>query len=184
MKDRSVSGVCDIGVAIRVGVVAHIEVQMDELRRSAVQSTSPACHAHHRAASAERQYLARELHDAVGQRLFGLHLILSLAQMLVLSKPALALERLERGIIQVREIQDELQGIVAAQYSPVFREQRLEQALRMMLADIPEIVELQMHVYADREQDLPLEVTESVASNAAGSSKTPAGCGQRVFAMW
>jgi signal transduction histidine kinase len=78
----------------------------------------------------ERNRLARELHDSVSQKLFGLVLSAESAGTLVEGDPAEARAELERLRALAQEAQDELRSLVFELRPPALESEGLAQALR------------------------------------------------------
>ncbi len=86
--------------------------QMEELRQLAEKNAQLAEEARALAALEERNRLARELHDAIKQQLFGLGLTVGAAQQLLQKDPEQAAARLTQMTGMVKQIQEEMDGII------------------------------------------------------------------------
>jgi signal transduction histidine kinase len=78
----------------------------------------------------ERQRIARELHDAVTQKLFSLRLVAEAASVLVVDRPQRAAAELETVRRLAAEVSDELRGVVAGLLPADLTGDGLEAALR------------------------------------------------------
>lgn len=110
------------------------------------------------AALEERNHLARELHDAVKQELFGLNLMLGSIKATAKSNPQAATERINQSIIQVQNIQNELDHIIKALHPASLQSLGLVPALQALSSRM--VIPLNFQVNSGR--DLPLRIEKGI----------------------
>jgi NarL family two-component system sensor histidine kinase LiaS len=116
-------------------MAAQIGRQMAELRLLAEQNAQLAEEARALAALEERNRLARELHDAIKQQLFGLTLTAGSAQKLIEKDPAQAAARLAQITGMVQQIQEEMDGIIQQLRPSSLGDNGLAAGLRALCAE-------------------------------------------------
>lgn len=140
----------------------QIQKQLRDLRNLADTNALLAEEARQLASVEERNYLARELHDAVKQQLFGLNLMLGSIKATASSNTEAALGRLDQAITQVQDVQNELDHIIKALRPASLQRLGLVAALQALTSlwaaqmNIP--VNLQIH----SQRSLPLQIEESI----------------------
>lgn len=136
--------------------------QMGDLRQLADDNARLAAGAEGLARLEERNHLARELHDAVKQQLFGLNLTLGSIQPLLTSKPAIAQQRIEQVIGQTQQIQLELDHIIK-QLRPVsLTDQGLVAAVQALADQWALQTDIPVRVTAQQQRPLPIEFEQPI----------------------
>ena len=139
-----------------------ISHQMGDLRTLADDNAQLSEEAEELARLEERNHLARELHDAVKQQLFGLNLIVGSIDPLIDSKPDLARERLQQIVGQTQQVQQELDGIIQ-QLRPASLQNR---GLAPACADFAEQWAAQANIAttfsAKHDRPLPIKIEQTV----------------------
>lgn len=136
--------------------------QISDLRQLAETNAQLASEAEGLARLEERNRLARELHDAVKQQLFGLNLTLGSLPPLIEKKPDLAHERIQTLITQTQAIQIELDQIIR-QLRPIsLGEQGLVAALRQLADQWSAQTGVVSRLLVQEERELPLPIEQAL----------------------
>lgn len=109
----------------------------------------------------ERNRLARELHDAVKQQLFGLNLTLGSIPALLDKKPDIAHKRLGQVISQTQSIQVELDQVIKQMRPASLQDQGLESAVRQLVAQWSEQTGVATQVTVEQARELPLPIEQA-----------------------
>lgn len=139
-----------------------IASQIADLRELADTNARLADEAEGLARLEERNRLARDLHDAVKQQLFGLNLTLGSIAPLIEKKPNLAHQRLQTVIEQAQAIQVELDQVIR-QLRPIsLSEQGLVTAIRQLADQWSEQTGVVSRVLVEEERELPLPIEQAL----------------------
>ncbi len=143
-------------------MTAQIGRQMEELRQLAESNARLAAEARGLAALEERSRLARELHDAIKQQLFGLGLTAASARELLPAHPEQAAARLEQIGALAQQIQEEMDGIIRQLRPSSLDDKGLADALRDLCAAWQSQTGLPLDLTIQQARALPLEVEHSL----------------------
>ncbi len=139
-----------------------ISQQIVDLHQLAEANARLAAEAEGLARLEERNHLARELHDAVKQQLFGLNLTLGSIPALLDKKPDIARQRLAQVVGQTQAIQEELDQIIK-QIRPVsLQDQGLVTAVRQLAAQWSAQTGVTAEVDAQQEQEAPFRIEQAL----------------------
>jgi signal transduction histidine kinase len=139
-------------------MAAQISQQMAELRLLAEQNAQLAEEARALAALEERNRLARELHDAIKQQLFGLTLTAGSAQKLIEKDPAQAAARLAQITGMAQQIQEEMDGIIQQLRPSSLGDNGLAAGLRELCAEWQRRHAIPVTLTVHEARPLPLNV--------------------------
>jgi NarL family two-component system sensor histidine kinase LiaS len=143
-------------------MAGQIGRQMAELRQLAETNARLAEEARALAALEERNRLARELHDAIKQQLFGLGLTAASAQQLLADHPAKAAARLEQMTEMTRQIQEEMDNIIRQLRPSSLNDQGLADALQSLCAAWQSQTGIPLDLSIQQARPLPLDVEHSL----------------------
>ncbi|HFQ93053.1 MAG TPA: sensor histidine kinase, partial [Anaerolineae bacterium] len=143
-------------------MAAQISRQMEELRRLAETNARLAEEARALAALEERNRLARELHDAIKQQLFGLGLTAASAQQLLAANPEKAAARLEQMAEMTRQIQEEMDNIIRQLRPSSLNDKGLAEALQALCANWQSQTGIPLELTIRHARTLPLDVEHSL----------------------
>ncbi len=129
--------------------------QMEDLRLLATEKAQFA-------ALEERNRLARELHDAIKQQLFGLELTVGSVQQLLEKNPARAAGRLAQMSGMVQQIQAEMDGIIKQLRPSSLGDDGLAAAVRELCADWQEQTAVSITLTIKQARSLPLTVEHAL----------------------
>ena len=139
-----------------------IAQQMSDLRELAETNAQLAEEAEGLARLEERNRLARELHDAVKQQLFGLNLTLGSISTLLDKKPEIARERLQQVVTQTQQIQVELDQIIKQMRPASLQDQGLGSAVRQLAAEWSQQTGIETVVTIQHERTLSLAIEQTI----------------------
>ncbi len=143
-------------------MAGQISRQMQELRQLAETNAQLAEEARALAALEERSRLARELHDAIKQQLFGLGLTAASAKQLLATDPAKAAARLEQITEMTQQIQEEMDNIIRQLRPSSLNDQGLAEALSALGADWQSQTGIPLNLSIRQARPLPLAVEHSL----------------------
>jgi NarL family two-component system sensor histidine kinase LiaS len=138
-----------------------ISQQINDLHQLAETNARLAVEAEGLARLEERNRLARDLHDAVKQQLFGLNLTLGSIPALLDNKPDVARGRLQQVIAQTQAIQIELDQVIKQIRPASLRDQGLESAVRHLVAQWSEQTGVATDVKTEQARELPLPIEQA-----------------------
>lgn len=140
-------------------MAGRIAGQMQELRQLAEDNARLATTASALAALEERNRLARELHDAVKQKLFGISLLTGSIRPLLETNPAVAQERLEHLSRLTSETLEEMDAIIQELRPASLEDRGLAEALGALVENWrgETGIEVRLHVAQAREIPIGLE---------------------------
>ena len=140
----------------------QISGQMADLRQLAEKNAQLAEEARALAALEERNRLARELHDAIKQQLFGLGLTVGAAQQLLQKDPAQAAERLAQMTGMVKQIQEEMDGIIKQLRPSSLGDEGLAAAVRALCDGWGEQTAVSITTTIEHARPLPLNIEHAL----------------------
>ena len=143
-------------------MASQLEKQVHQLRDLADKNALLAEEARSLAALEERNRLARELHDAVKQQVFGLSLLAGSIRPLVGKNPDKATERLQLLERQARDVHVEMDGIIRELRPAYLADKGLGNALREWLDDWSARTGIQAKVSVGSAYELPLTVEQAL----------------------
>ena len=143
-------------------MAGQISRQMEELRQLAETNARLAEEARALAALEERNRLARELHDAIKQQLFGLGLTAASAKQLLTPEPEKAAKRLEQITVMAQQIQEEMDNIIRQLRPSSLNDQGLAEALQTLCADWQSQTDISLDLSIQQARPLPLDVEHSL----------------------
>ena len=130
--------------------------QIDDLRQLADKNAQLAEEAEGLARLEERNRLARDLHDAVKQQLFGLNLTLGSIPALLEKQPDVAETRLQQVINQTGDIQVELDQIIRQMRPASLQDQGLAEALQALADQWTAQTTIPVQLTIQEQRSLPL----------------------------
>ena len=136
--------------------------QITDLHQLAETNARLATEAEGLARLEERNRLARELHDAVKQQLFGLNLTLGSIPPLLTSKPTIAQQRIQQVIEQTQAVQVELDQIIKQIRPASLQDQGLGTAVRQLAQSWSEQTAVATTVDIEHERALPLQIEQTL----------------------
>ncbi len=139
-----------------------IAQQIVELRELAETNAQLAEEVEGLARLEERNRLARDLHDAIKQQLFGLNLTLGSIPALFDSKPQIAKDRLQQVILQTQAIQVELDQIIKQMRPASLQDHGLATAVRQLTMQWSQQTGVATTVNIQHERDLPLPIEQAM----------------------
>ncbi|MBT3389266.1 MAG: HAMP domain-containing protein [Chloroflexi bacterium] len=140
----------------------QIGTQMHDLRALAERNAMLAEEARSLAAVEERSRLARELHDALKQQIFGLSLSANAARQLLEKAPVQAAERLAQLEEQARDIHLEMDAIIKQLRPASLGDRGLASALRQLTAKWQNQHPVKVSLSLQGERELPLSVEQAL----------------------
>jgi len=140
----------------------QIGQQMADLRQLAEKNAQLAEEARALAALEERNRLARELHDAIKQQLFGLGLTVGAAQQLLQKDPEQAAARLEQMTGMVKQIQEEMDGIIKQLRPSSLGDEGLAAAVRALCDGWGEQTAVSITTTIEHARPLPLNIEHAL----------------------
>ncbi|MEM7116961.1 MAG: sensor histidine kinase, partial [Chloroflexota bacterium] len=143
-------------------MASQLEKQVHQLRDLADKNALLAEEASSLAALEERNRLARELHDAVKQQVFGLSLLAGSIRPLVEKNPDKATERLQLLERQARDVHVEMDGIIRELRPASLADKGLGDALREWIDDWSARTGIQAKVSVGSAYELPLAVEQAL----------------------
>lgn len=161
----------------------RIAGQMQELRQLAEHNAQLAEQASALAAVEERNRLARELHDAIKQQLFGMNLLAGSIRPLLAQDREAAQERLNQLSRMTGEVLEEMDAIIQQLRPASLADKGLAQALRTFALDWAEQTGVALDLRITQAQEIPialeqalLRVAQEALSNVArhGDARTVA----------
>ena len=150
-------------LALRYNEMAdQISAQMQALHTLAEDNAKLAAEAEGLARLEERNHLARELHDAVKQQLFGLNLALGSLPPLLDSRPEMAKQRINQLIEQTQQIQVELDGIIK-QLRPIeLSESGLLETIKSLANRWQTQTGIDISIDVNHHRPLPLDIEQTL----------------------
>ncbi|HIP70384.1 MAG TPA: HAMP domain-containing protein [Anaerolineae bacterium] len=139
-------------------MAGQISRQMQELRQLAETNARLAEEAQALAALEERNRLARELHDAIKQQLFGLGLTAASAKQLLTANPDKAGKRLEQITEMAQQIQTEMDNIIKQLRPSSLNDKGLAEALESLCAAWQTQTGIALDLSIHQARPLPLEI--------------------------
>ena len=138
-----------------------IEQQIGDLRQLADDNARLAEEAEGLARLEERNRLARDLHDAIKQQLFGLNLTLGSVQPILSSKPDIAQQRIAQVVEQTQTIQTELDQIINQLRPASLRDQGLAVAVQQLADQWATQTDVPVAVTINEARPLPIQVEQA-----------------------
>ena len=138
-----------------------IATQIEDLRRLADQNAQLAEDAEAFARVEERNRLARELHDAIKQELFGLNLTLGAVSQIVPSQPTVAQEKLGELVTQTQQIQMELDAIIQQLRPAQLQDKGLVVAVRELTERWSAQTGVTVDFWAEEARSLPIHIEQA-----------------------
>lgn len=150
-------------LALRYNKMAdRISTQMRTLHNLAEDNAKLAAEAEGLARLEERNHLARELHDAVKQQLFGLNLALGSLPPLLENRPEIAKKRIDQLIEQTQQIQIELDSIIK-QLRPIeLSELGLVETIQALAKRWQSQTGIDISIDVNHHRPLPLEIEQTL----------------------
>lgn len=110
----------------------------------------------------ERNRLARDLHDAIKQQLFGLNLTVGSVASIVDSKPDVAIKRLDQASQMTQNILEEMDAIIKQLRPASLKDRGLATALTDLVAQWQGQTEVPITWNVSGERELPLRIEQGV----------------------
>ncbi len=163
----------------------QLTAQMHQLRQLAERNALLAEESRSLAKLEERNRLARELHDALKQQIFGLSLTAASIRQLWQKDAGLASERLVQLEQQARDVHQEMDGIIRQLRPAALEDRGLAPALGQLVANWQEQTGLPVSLTINGERALPLATEQTfyrIAQEALNNIARHAGAKQ--VEMW
>ncbi len=144
------------------GMAEQISSQMKELKMLADKNAQLAEEARGLAQLEERNRLARDLHDAIKQQLFGLSLTAGSLQPLISKDPELARERLQQLSELTQTILEEMDSIIQQLRPASLEDKGLVTALKELTNQWSEQTKVQIEFEVSGERELPINIEQAL----------------------
>lgn len=144
------------------GMAEQISSQMKELKTLADKNAQLAEEARGLAQLEERNRLARDLHDAIKQQLFGLSLTAGSLQPLITKDPELARERLQQLSEMTQTILEEMDNIIKQLRPASLEDKGLVVALKELTEQWSEQTKIQIDIDISGERELPINIEQAL----------------------
>ncbi|WP_040981942.1 sensor histidine kinase [Oceanobacillus jeddahense] len=140
-----------------------LQRQVESLQRMADEKADYAKSAHKAAVIEERQRIARDLHDAVSQELFGLAMLSEAALKLFDKKPAVAKEQMQEAVQSAHQAQAEMRALLL-HLRPVYLTsgETLEEGVQKLIDALEQKSNLTFQIDIDEMLDLKEVVEEHI----------------------
>lgn len=143
-------------------MAGQIAQQMASLRQLAEDNARLAEEASALAALEERNRLARELHDAIKQQLFGLNLLAGSIRPLLATDPDAARERLQQLSRMTGEALEDMDAIIQALRPASLAEQGLAQAMTALVAGWQAQTGIPVDLQVRQAQEIPIGLEQAL----------------------
>lgn len=140
----------------------RIASQMRNLRQLAEDNARLAETASALAAVEERNRLARDLHDAIKQQLFGMNLLVGSIRPLLAQDAQAAQERLDQLSRMTTEILEEMDAIIQQLRPASLADKGLDQALRDLAMDWRQQTGVAVDLHITQAQEIPIALEQAL----------------------
>jgi len=144
------------------GMAEQISSQVKELKTLVDKNAQLAEEARGLAQLEERNRLARDLHDAIKQQLFGLSLTAGSLQPLISKDPELAKERLQQLSEMTQTIFEEMDNIIQQLRPASLEDKGLAPALKELTDQWAEQTKIQIEYDVSGERELPINIEQAL----------------------